>query len=311
MGDTRICLGELQTAGFAVVRSFLTEEETQGLVDDFEQSPREPNTNYNIRAISPGAKSRIREKLMNAAQAAQRDAGVTVNFQADGTTGGLYFATEGGQGFYWHQDHETYYAYQNNYDYLNFYIPIIKPDPTRSNLSLIPFDRLQHRSPKMFERLRGRGATRLIPRWGKTIVYDDNRGGLCGILSYDVNELAVTPHLGKGDLLLLRGDVIHQTQDSDTQRVAASFRMMDAHGIVRRRTLVQGGMVKSVLMVRNRRDYTQMIQAFNGREEMTLQEFANVQRAIDRTRSVSVPRFLAGLLSERAKYRWTGARGSS
>ena len=41
------------------------------------------------------------------------------------------------------------------------------------------------------------------------------------------DEIAQTPHLREGDALLFRMDLFHQTQDTETERVALSLRMVD------------------------------------------------------------------------------------
>src|SRR5262249_14288199 len=157
------------------------------------------------------------------------------------TKHGTYFATAK-VSFRWHQDHDSYFVFQDHYNYLNCYIPIVKPVREKSNVSIIPMNALRERSPHVFARIRGRGASRFLPLRRFTIVTNDNTGGLHGVLPYDVNELAATPHLAAGDLLLLRGDMIHRTQDTDTDRVAASVRLTNLEGVTDIRHLARGGL---------------------------------------------------------------------
>ena len=173
--------------------------------------------------------------------------------------GGVYFFTHGGQIFGWHQDRESYYTCQNHHDYLNFYIPIIKPDNNRSNLSLIPFDRLRARSPDFCKRVLGKGASKFDICGQKTILVDESQGEANCVLDYPLDELAETPPLGAGDLLLLRGDVIDRTQDADTLRVALSVRFANSRQEVSKSNLVRGGTKKFEMMVHQHIQYQMML----------------------------------------------------
>ena len=65
---------------------------------------------------------------------------------------------------------------QNHYDYLNFYIPIVKPDIEKSNLCLIPFDVLERESPKAYEFLVRGGATHFHPLGERCLAVSDETG---------------------------------------------------------------------------------------------------------------------------------------
>ena len=54
---------------------------------------------------------------------------------------------------------------------------------------------------------------------GGTLAVNEDRGA-ARFANVRMEELAVTPHLAAGDLLLMRGDIVHRTQDTDTARVA-------------------------------------------------------------------------------------------
>jgi hypothetical protein len=59
----------------------------------------------------------------------------------------------------------------------------------------------------------------------------------------DFDALAVTPQLGEGDLLILRSDVIHKTQDATTQTVAASLRAVNSLSTLSRDELAKCGLL--------------------------------------------------------------------
>ncbi len=188
---------------------------------------------------------------------------------------GVYFSTAKNQKLDWHQDHESYYLYQNHHDYLNFYIPIVKPDREKSNISVVPFDILKSKSPDIYEKILGKGAVSYQVKENKTIIFNCNEGGKYGVLPYDINEIAFTPMLDSGDLLLMRGDVIHKTQDADTQRIAASIRIANGEHKMSKTKMLKGGKVKLDLMANNRGEYEAAIACFDalGKDEMTIKEF--------------------------------------
>lgn len=63
------------------------------------------------------------------------------------------------QAFPWHQDRENYWMWNDVKNYLNFYIPVVKPIVEKSNLTVVPLDRLHSRAPEIHDRLISRGAT--------------------------------------------------------------------------------------------------------------------------------------------------------
>lgn len=173
----------------------------------------------------------------------------TAGIHADLLTGGVYFFTDGRQVFGWHQDRESFYTCQNHRDYLNFYIPIIKPDRRLSNLSVIPLDRLRSHSEDCYARVLGRGAALFETGDGRTVMQDENDRTAAATFDFSLDDLAETPELAAGDLLLLRGDVIHRTQDADTWRVAVSVRFGDSLHPLSQQMLLRGGTRKLTLML--------------------------------------------------------------
>jgi len=252
-------LKALETRGFVLVPSFLSEAEVRGCRDDFASRPVHTNNhNYNLSIASGAALetvlARVKEMLGQVS--------ASTNLRANLPMGALYFATERGVKFSWHQDHESFFAIQNHYDYLNFYIPVVKPRRDKSNLSIIPFDVLERESPRSFPKLVRGGATR-FPRIGdKRMVFFDDSGSV-HLMPRDLNRLAHTPELGPGDLLLLRGDMIHSTQDTETERVSLSFRAARSDTVVKRSRLAAGSLFKARMMMNNPATYEQMFEAFD------------------------------------------------
>ena len=134
--------------------------------------------------------------------------------------GACYFDTA----FYnndWHQDHEPVLYYKDAFNAINLWIPLVKPDEHKSGLGIIPFSKL---SPNDITYFKGFGARRIMSENNRTYALDDNDGGHRTDFSFDFNELSVFPAISVGDVLVMRGDTIHKSQDADTHRIAISIR---------------------------------------------------------------------------------------
>jgi hypothetical protein len=268
---------DLRTKGFVHAKSFLTEHELTRLRDDYQAQATKSraNGNYDVPLASPLVTRSLEGKLAAAAGALYEATGVL----ADMTVAGLYFATEKGVNFAWHQDHESYFLYQQHSHYLNFYIPIIKPDPLRTNICLVPFDALESRLTRAdYRRLVGSGASRFMPEADQTWVSDDEQGEQY-TLPLNLESLRITPQLDAGDLLLMRGDMIHRTEDTSTDRVAISFRRTRANAVISKTRFFAGADSKRQMIQNNRGIYAPLIECFESlrREEVTAKQLASYQ----------------------------------
>jgi hypothetical protein len=322
-----VCFEELDSKGYVLVPSFLTPSEIIACRDDYyaadrvaksrqdypDESTRAEDaidTPYKVRHVSADVCDALGGKVGCVARAVERDTTLRVNLLTSGVFGSTYFATDGDVGLGWHQDSVSYYAYQNHHDYLNFYIPIVKPARDKSNLCVVPFDALGARSPELCRKLTGGGASRFVKDAGKTIIHDNARGGRHGVLPYELDEIAATPALGAGDLLLLRGDVIHRTEDTDTERVALSLRMVHAQGKVRRSELLRGGPFKTILMTHLRSEFSLLFGCFAaaGEDELSIGELLALQSRLAPTfESPSRLAFVKFLFWNKLKARWPGS----
>jgi hypothetical protein len=75
---------------------------------------------------------------------------------------------------------------------------------------------------------------------------------------------------------LLRGDIIHRTQDTETDRVSLSFRVANAETLVHRSRLADGGPVKALMMMNDAATYERMFRAFDTTNK-TAVPFAELQ----------------------------------
>ena len=292
-------LKDLETRGFVLVPSFLSAAEAGLCREEFERQPvAAENRNYNLSPVTGRAHETIVERVKEVLAAVE----AATDLRPDLPMGGSFFATRRGIKFSWHQDHESFFTIQNHYDYLNFYIPIVKPRKDKSNLCIIPFDVLQKENPRIHERVVRAGAANYVRVRKRTLVFHDDTGKL-SLMGGDLDRLAYAPELEAGDLLLLRGDIIHRTQDADTERVALSFRVARAGALVRRSRLADGGLTKAWMMMNDARTYERIFQAFDlkGQETMGYEEMLKTMDSLPPSESMGRKRFFRYLLSQKRR----------
>jgi len=255
----------LESKGFVHIRGFLSAHDLDSCRADYENQPvDEANRNNAVSEASERATARLApylEQLMALVNA-------STDIRVDCNLGAYYFATTRGV-FPWHQDYESYFTSQNHYDYLNLFIPVMKPRPDKSNLCVVPFDALKRESPKTYQRVLGKGATMAYDLPDRQILFQADSGA-AHVTRVPLDRLAFTPQLEAGDLLILRGDIFHRTEDGDTERVALSMRLGYSKTVVRRSRLADGGLAKMKTMAGNFKLYEPLFRAFDraGRDEL-------------------------------------------
>jgi hypothetical protein len=259
---------DVMTRGFSVLPGFLSEQSLAGFVSDYAQGQDLENKMYTLGFADPAHVEAIKPDIRTLLALLRKDCDVDINFIG----GGAFFAIDNGIDFGWHQDHESYFLNQTHRNYLNFYIPVVKPAAEKTNLSIIPVDTFAARSPGLWQKLVWGGAATATFKDGRTAISDDCRGGVHGILDYDIEEMAETPVLAAGDALVLRGDVFHRTQDTETSRVALSVRMFNDTHQVSREHFQQTCEVKNWFMKSNAHMYDRVAKVFEEHESLTYRE---------------------------------------
>ena len=256
-------LSSLLTKGYHVIPGFLDAKEIDGLVSDLENDRLAYL--YNIGLPHTAAMTSLGLRLQ----------GLLDELSASGEFTprhiGAYFATMKSLNLDWHQDHDSYFINQTHKHCLIIYIPMIKPDPRKSNLTIVPVDVLRSRAPEVWNSMEWKGASRMSYEDGTTTVTDDQNGGVHGELDFPLDEIAVSPELSVGDVLLTRGDMIHRTQDSDTNRVVLSFRAFDDSLTVTRDHFQQTTPIKELIMQKYA-VYEGVKRVFEDVEELPLSE---------------------------------------
>lgn len=249
---------DLETIGYVYIPNFLSASEIKLLKSEYKHSKIANNKNYSL-VQSEISKKILGKKLKEVMDEVTEQTSLTI----DHLTPTVNYTDTKHVYFNWHQDHESYYVYQQSKEHLNFYIPITKPDPLLSGMSLIPMDKIvDYLVGPQVDRIVNSGATRFETHSTYTTVIDEETGKGFTI-PVNINELAVTPTLNEGDLLLLRGDVIHKTQDNSTQRVAISVRAVNGSHPVSKAKLLSGCETKQNFIARNQGYYNTIFELFD------------------------------------------------
>jgi hypothetical protein len=137
----------------------------------------------------------------------------------------------------WHQDHESYYASNDHFNYVNLYVPISKPNRAKTNLCVVPFDKLRDVCKPLHDVCYNGGAARYThyrPPGGKVrCMRLDDAQGTNEVYDCDLELLKETPQLGPGDALVIRGDTLHRTEDLATVRTVLSLRIFSSRSRAR------------------------------------------------------------------------------
>lgn len=261
-------LFDLGISGYTVVKNFLTPLEIKSLSEDYSHHNTIDNTNYTASVASRNVEEILFPKIRTMLSLIKKESGITADFLIPIAC----YLNNKDSDFKWHQDHESFYVHQQHKNYLNFYIPFVKPDSKKSGLGVIPFDVLGMYCPDHTDKIINSGATRFFPQENLTEVYNDDNGEHY-ILPVNLNNLAEYPELFAGDLLLMRGDIIHKTQDTLTARTAVTVRCTDGNIMVNKNKLLSGCEKKLKMIKNNQRMYDNIISKFGDNDEISAKEF--------------------------------------
>jgi ectoine hydroxylase-related dioxygenase (phytanoyl-CoA dioxygenase family) len=236
---------EMRDRGYTVVRGFLDDGDLEALRDDHRDCMRVERTvagspiDYTMGLIGTAARERIQDRI--GALFGEIGVRASEGKRADLVVNAAYFDTQEINFDSFHQDGEPYDLYQSPVDYLNIWIPIVKPTASQSNLEVIARSSLYEIDSELadfvYDDSSAHYLSNPLSRNQKTIRAGARAGKTCVVEKtsdrervFDVDYAAAVarahcPHLEAGDALVLRGDTLHRTQDADTRRVAASIRM--------------------------------------------------------------------------------------
>jgi len=267
---------ELETQGFVLIKDFLDETELDKLRTNYNKKIQHFNTNEftnkNYSIFFAGIPDSVTEKCKTLLEQVRVQSKLTTNRLTE-PNHALYFDNNLA-GFNWHQDHEDYYLWQSTRHQLNFWIPIIKPDPWSDGLDIIPIDALARRDPNFVSKhVIDQGAKSCAEANANSTHIRDDENGKIYVLDFNINDHALSLPMNAGDLLLLRGDVFHRTPPKNQHRVAISVRALDDQQLLAKRKFVEGGDKKRLMIANNPGGYKKLRQAFEKHDVISIREF--------------------------------------
>lgn len=257
---------DLETRGYIVVPNFLSKEAVDRLTADYYAELASPPTEvYKRLGIATSSSSHRLDDLINHVMTQVRaETNIEIDFcypSADYYNNNSFVAE-------YHQDHEPYWLWQDSYNSLNIWIPLIKTEEDKDGLFVVPADRIR----RYHHLLTGRGAQHFVDnKDGSTLMFDDCLGKQY-TLDLSLDALKEAPILYPGDALIMRADTIHASQPKTHLRVAASIRCANTQGWVDRSVAYNWvNNVWDYLIKRNDILYTNFFQKLS-------QEYANNER---------------------------------
>jgi len=248
-------LSDFAETGYVVIDNWLNDDELNMLLEDYNLSKLTDNKNYQITCASEAVLLKLKSKIQEVLDSVNTQTDLKVDLL---TPGAIYTDTSWID-WAWHQDHESFYTLQQHKNYLNFYVILVKEDPTMSGLSVVPLNRLPLED---YDKIVNNGANVFIPTDNYTQGKSDDTGEEF-TLSVNINDIAHHPVVKAKDLLLMRGDVIHKTQDNKKQRVAISIRCTQGAAEISKERLLSGCDVKRSMIKNNQTTYDDILQKFD------------------------------------------------
>jgi len=263
---------DLETKGFVVIKDFLSAHQIEIIKQDYLEKEKSffltgsKNKNYKLL----GSKANFEEWVNPLIDSISENTNLIINCVMPGSA---YFNNQL-INFLWHQDHECYYQWQEMHNAINCWIPIIKPDPNQSGIKIVPHDIWINQAPDIFKKyILGQGAKHFVKlENGTTNMHDDSTGDIIN-LPFNLDDVAITPELKTGDALILRQDIIHQTQDNLDNRVAISIRCRNKYSILTKSKLVKSCARKNMMIAQNKKWYDDFIKKFKDVDQLMIKDF--------------------------------------
>ena len=260
---------DLTDKSFCVIKNFFNSQQIKLIEEDFNLIKNEKFLNSNFNIIPVGKKIDLKKVFSDTVDPLSADIQTSTNIKSDYTPTPTYFSIKHGINFGYHQDHESWFLYKDHKNYLNIWVPILKPDPLLSNVVVINFEKLFKDHPEL-KFLKDYGATRFESGFPSRMV-DDNTGVITEF-DFNLEDYAECPYLNAGDALVMRGDCIHRTQDTLTDRVAISIRRMYSQSLVHRSNFDLTSPYKKEIIENNPSLYQRILSKFGDKNECTIKD---------------------------------------
>lgn len=189
----------------------------------------------------------------------------------------------------WHTDHEPYYIWQNSYNIIAYWVPIIKPHIDKSNLVFFPRNKMPGDLDKRTKTI---GAQYCHVLEGNKTSYWECESDIKETWDFNIEDYAELVEVEPGDVIVFRDDTIHRSQDlgkhsmGDPEfRVAMAFRCIATNSVITKEQLLHASPMRQEKIdnptTSISKMYTTMLNAFNakGVDKMTIREFFDYEIA--------------------------------
>jgi hypothetical protein len=255
---------DFDTKGFAVIPNWISDADASFIASDYHNSEESDNKNQKTHLASPGVMISLQEKINEVLDAINEQTSLHVDLI---TPEAVYFSNQYMRPG-WHQDHESFYILQQHINYLNFYIIVEKDDPLTSGISLISLDTVRDKLKIYANAIIGGGASTYHKLGSDTRVTNDDKG-ITYVIRGDLDDIATSPELRAGDLLLMRGDIIHKTQDGDANRLALSVRCTDGSAPIFKSKILSGCKAKKDIIAKHPQGFNYVLEKIGDKESIT------------------------------------------
>jgi hypothetical protein len=255
---------DFDTNGFKVVRNWITESDANFIASDYYTSEENDNKNQKTHVASNEVIELLSEKINQVLDAINEQTSLNVDLL---TPEAVYFSNQYMRPG-WHQDHESFYILQQHTNYLNFYIIVEKDEPLTSGISLISLDTVRDKLKLFSKLIIGGGATTYHQGEQITRATNDDTGAEY-IIPLRLDAIATSPELHAGDLLLMRGDIIHKTQDGDSNRLALSVRCTNGAAPIFKSKILKGCDAKKDIIAKHPRGFNYVLNKIGDKESIT------------------------------------------
>jgi len=267
---------KLETDGYLVIPNFLNSSEVEEILNQFRFYKEEfdtsgpDNKNYNV------IYSDLTESLTNKAKSLIENISNNTDIKLSGFGEKLENIDSSITKFGWHQDHEVYYTYQDAYNCVHFWIPIVKPDINQTGIDIVPHSKFEKICPAIFQKyIKSKGAKRFLLRPPRIEMYDDEGGELI-FLDFDFDDIKDTPTVGPGDLILLRGDAIHRSQirnDNAPWRLSVAFWAFNLEANITKERFYSGCEMKKTMIKNNPKAFKNIANEFESNDTLLMRDF--------------------------------------
>lgn len=268
---------DLETRGFVVVQNFLNAQEINEIMNShteiMDQYYNSGSANRNYPVLRAAIPATILDKAKLILSVLNQKTNLKTN-KIPVLEGIVDYLDNSLIEFGWHQDHENYFKWQNAYNDLNFWVAVNKSNSNESGLDVVPHDKLADKIPTLFnEHILGKGAKYFNPATDNNTFADDTETGELLLLPINLDDIKETPSISSGDLLLLRGDLIHRSQKRTIPRLAIGFRAINTNQIINKEKFYSGSHKKQSMILKNLESYKTMIAMYKNKSSFAISEY--------------------------------------